>query len=481
MVCALVAALAVPALAAVALNSVAISTEGNGGVRVTLAFAGAPPKYQVTGAGSTEVSILMQDATIATTVPPTIAGSGAIRAISVTQNGGSAAVSLHLTTAAPLRVQPVGQFIIVEIRSSGGALGGRRGPAVAAQPPPATGLGQVTEVVPLKYADVSEVAGILVQGANVASNDTFTPQTSNFGTQSFGGSFGNNGNTFQPPQNFGQNNQFGNNFGGQSQGLAQRLSDNIAIDRRLNAVILTGPPDVVSSLRAVIDKIDVPLDSVLLETQIIELDEQGAKDVGLDFNAGTTTAAQASISLENTTFPTSKATLQANLYALISQGQGRILAKPRILAQNGEEASILTGDALPIVTQVVVAGSAAISGSQVNYINVGVNLQIQPRISADGYVTSHIYAEVSSVTGQVQSVPEISQRQAVTSATVKDGESFVIGGLLQDNEIKTVYKIPGLGDIPLIGGLFRRLSSTMQHTNLYIIVTPHIIPRHSSP
>jgi len=116
-----------------------------------------------------------------------------------------------------------------------------------------------------------------------------------------------------------------------------------------------------------------------------------------------------------------------------------------------------------------------VTSQQVNYVNVGVNLQILPRVADDGYVTTHIFSEVSSVTAYTQGIPEISERQAQTMATVKDGESFVIGGLLQDNELRTVYKVPGLGDIPLIGGLFRYLSSTKTKTNLYIVVTPHII------
>ena len=113
--------------------------------------------------------------------------------------------------------------------------------------------------------------------------------------------------------------------------------------------------------------------------------------------------------------------------------------------------------------------------SQVQYINVGVSLQIQPRISPDGFVTSHIFSQVSSETGTSQGYPTLSQREATTSATVKDGDSFVIGGLLQQNDLSSVQKLPGLGDIPLIGGLFHYRNDSSQNTNLYIIVTPHII------
>jgi general secretion pathway protein D len=106
-------------------------------------------------------------------------------------------------------------------------------------------------------------------------------------------------------------------------------------------------------------------------------------------------------------------------------------------------------------------------------------MQIQPRIDTNGYVTSHIFAEASSVTQYVntggQSVPQVSLRQVTTEATVKDGQPYILGGLLLDEEIDSLSKIPGIGDLPLIGGFFRVRHTTTQRTNLYIIITPHII------
>jgi general secretion pathway protein D len=104
-----------------------------------------------------------------------------------------------------------------------------------------------------------------------------------------------------------------------------------------------------------------------------------------------------------------------------------------------------------------------------------VTLQIAPRVSTDGFVTSQIYGVVSSVTGVSQGYPTISQREAETSASVRDGETFVIGGLTQDNVLTTKSKIPLLGDIPLAGQLFRVERSTRSKTELYIVITPHIV------
>src|SRR5207302_6079339 len=110
---------------------------------------------------------------------------------------------------------------------------------------------------------------------------------------------------------------------------------------------------------------------------------------------------------------------QASHYTHITKSNGRILSKPRIAAQSGSTAKIITGDALPILTAITLSGVNGVS-QQVQYVNVGVTLQIAPRVSDDGYVSSHIFCVVSSVTGFSQGYPTISQREAETSATVRD-------------------------------------------------------------
>jgi general secretion pathway protein D len=114
-------------------------------------------------------------------------------------------------------------------------------------------------------------------------------------------------------------------------------------------------------------------------------------------------------------------------------------------------------------------------------VNVGVTLQIAPRVSSDGYVTSHVFCVVSSVTGFSQGYPTISQREASTSATVRDGETFVIGGLTQENELSSTQKVPGLGDIPLAGQLLDMRRGTRSKTQLYIVVAPHVVRRGQAP
>lgn len=328
------------------------------------------------------------------------------------------------------------------------------------------------EVVPLKYADVSEVVGLLTEGQSVKSNDTFVPHEPNFGSAAMNGQQ----NYSAPPPNPDTLNQ----------PVGQSVDDSIAIDRRLNAVILKGTPEHIARMREKIAAIDVPVDSVVLETQFVELDETGATNVGFNFQNTSGAVGQMTLTSEGFSpagFQSARGiisgSLQAALFAQIQKGHGKIVSKPRIAAQSGGEAKIITGDALPILTSITLSGVNGVS-QQVQYVNVGVTLQIAPRVSSDGFVTSHVFCVVSSVSGYSQSYPTISQREAETSVTVRDGETFVIGGLTQDSDIVSKSKVPGVGDIPLLGEIFHLNNETKAKTELYIVVTPRVV-RHGEP
>ena len=389
---------------------------------------------------------------------------------------------LHFDTAAPARVtvEPAGDKIFqVKVRkvSDEEATGSR--PLGSAEEPvvkasdlalrETVGPGDSYEMIPLKYADVSEVIGLLIDGTAVEPNNIFIRREPGFGS-------------------LGSNNQ-PNYMQSQVQPqrsdrpLGQAFGNGLAIDRRLNAVWVSGNADRIRQVKEQIALIDVPVDSVILETQFVELTESGAKNLGIDLN---NSAGQLAVGRIDTGafLPNSIAlgprdvlasgAMQAAIYAQVEKGEGRILSRPRIAAQSGSTAKIITGDALPILTAITLSGVNGVS-QQVQYVNVGVTLQIAPRVSSDGFVTSQIYGVVSSVTGYSQGYPTISQREAETSASVRDGETFVIGGLTQENVLKRKGKVPLLGDIPLAGQLFRTERSTSSKTELYIVITPHIV------
>ena len=323
------------------------------------------------------------------------------------------------------------------------------------------------ELVMLKYADVSEIVGLLSEGATVKPNNVFIRREPGFGSMS-----ATSGTSYVAPNSQGVP---------EAQPLGEPVDSSMAIDRRLNAIWLRGSPERIARMKAQIAMIDVPVDSVILETQFVELTETGTRNLGVDFNNASGQIGVASVQRggfapfgADLNQNVVSGSIQAALYAQVAKGNGRIVSTPRIAAQSGQTAKILTGDALPILTSITLSGVNGVS-QQVQYVNVGVTLQIAPRVSPDGFVTSHIYAVVSSVTGFQQGYPTISQREAETSASVRDGETFVIGGLTIDNALRTRSRVPILGDIPLLGLPFRVDKNNVSKTDLYVVITPHVV------
>lgn len=476
---AVVAALPLRAVAASQLTGIVVVPARGGSSRIVLNFAGGiPVGWTVMGAGTQTPTVVLPATTAASSISQAAyQGSGAVASVSVTQAGTNLSVVLHLTSSSvPVSSHAIAGSIFVDVAAPPTT------PAIEtlATPPPSStgdiGNGQSYAVIPLKYADVSEVVGLLVQGQQVQPNDVFNPEGSIFSLPTSSNGI---------PTQSGPS-PFSNATSPQSTSFGERVNDNIGYDRRLNAIVVYGTPEQIAQYRNFITAIDVPVPSVMLECEVIELNENNAKNLGIDFtngNGGIATGSALLGPLNNgsgfTTSPNITAQLQAQLFAQIENGGGRILATPRVLAVNGQAAQILSGDALPILSTIIYPGSTVTTQQNVNYVAVGINMQIQPRIDTDGYVTSHIFAEVSSVTQYIQTtqgqVPQISLRQVSTEATVKDGESFVVGGLLKDEEINSLSKIPGIGDLPIIGGLFRVRHDTTERTNLYIFITPHII------
>jgi general secretion pathway protein D len=271
------------------------------------------------------------------------------------------------------------------------------------------------------------------------------------------------------------------------------VNPNVSVDRRLNAVLLRGTPQEIAPYERMIALIDTPRRSVLLDTQIVELTETAAKNLGIDYSPNGHLAT-ATVSAGNVgtvinpatgipyTVPQTRVSVSATLDALEQKGQAKILAQPKIVATDNRIAAILSGEAVPIFTTITVpSGGATLLQQQLQYINVGVSLEILPRIAANGDVTADLFSEVSSIIDYVQTAPRIAVRQELTAVSVADGQSVLIGGLLQDQEIKTFSKIPGLGDLPLLGAFFRDTQITHQKTNLYLVITPHVLTKTASP
>ncbi len=173
---------------------------------------------------------------------------------------------------------------------------------------------------------------------------------------------------------------------------------------------------------------------------------------------------------------------QVTIRAIAQAGNAKVLSRPSILARNNQPATMFVGQSVPVVTSVSYNG---LNGTPINayqYRDVGVILKVTPFITADGLVEMMISPQISSIDPTLKipvsigvDAPVIDERSADTVAVTADGQTVIIGGLMENTKAQTDTKIPVLGDIPLLGNLFKRKQKSDTKTELLIFLTPHIV------
>jgi type IV pilus secretin PilQ/predicted competence protein len=284
------------------------------------------------------------------------------------------------------------------------------------------------------------------------------------------------------------------------------IASDIQVDKGGNRLVVVTSPRVISQIEEIVRVMDVPARQVLLEARILEVSTGDVMKLGIDWDrlnsqgfviveGGSGTAKQGAVpdslpfygSTGNYKSPWSSRPMTRQAFAwqtaidlLIHEGKARVLASPKIATLNGREASILIGSRIPfVVTGTVFAGGGAAPVQRIEKEEVGIKLRITPLINADGYITTQITPEVSSVVdykGSNADLPVVATRQASTTVRLKDGNSVIIGGLLSEEKTTNITKVPLLGDIPLLGFLFQHHSTSTAKRDLVIEVTPHIMP-----
>ncbi len=249
---------------------------------------------------------------------------------------------------------------------------------------------------------------------------------------------------------------------------------------------ISGSPQTVRAALDILKKIDVPIAQIVLDTAVYEVSETGARNLGLQLGTPVLSTVFSEVQPQAGSFATAAPflglqqltrtplSLQAQLNILISSGQGRVLADPRIATISGRTATIRAGDNIPYVQQ----GSGALGAvtSTVLTFSTGVTLDITPIANPDGRISVNIHPIINTETGVTsQQVPQISSREAQTTVNLRDGETVIIGGLIQESDLDANNKIPLLGDLPLIGGAFRNKDASRSRNELIILVTPHLV------
>jgi general secretion pathway protein D len=257
-----------------------------------------------------------------------------------------------------------------------------------------------------------------------------------------------------------------------------------------NALVIRTAPPNFPLLRETIDALDTRPAQVLFEVTIAEIALGRGFEFGVDWAAvnrggdvqgqfgnpevpdsGTTSALLRLVRLDGTA-------VRALLRTIASTSDVRVLSTPEIMAANNREATILVGSKVPFISSTRLGNDVSIDRA-VQYQDVGTKLSIIPTINDDGYVSVQLLQEVSSLTQQTVaaalSAPVISTREASTRAVLRDGQTVVIAGLIGESRQTSDQGIPLLKDIPWLGALFKRQSTTRQRTELAIFVTPYLV------
>lgn len=257
-----------------------------------------------------------------------------------------------------------------------------------------------------------------------------------------------------------------------------------------NALVIRTAPPNYPMLRETIDALDTRPTQVLFEVTIAEIALGRGFEFGVDWAAvnrggdvqaqfgnpeipdtGSTSALLRMVRLDGTG-------VRALLRTIASTSDVQVLSTPEILAANNREASILVGSKVPFISSTRLGNDVSIDRA-VQYQDVGTKLSIIPTINDDGYISVQLLQEVSSLTPQTVaaalSAPVISTREAATRAVLRDGQTAVIAGLIGESRTVQEQGLPLLKDIPWLGALFKRQSTTRQRTELAIFVTPHLI------
>jgi type IV pilus secretin PilQ/predicted competence protein len=275
--------------------------------------------------------------------------------------------------------------------------------------------------------------------------------------------------------------------------LAKQLAtvippSSFSVDSRTDTLLVSGTPDIIQSARNFMALADIPAPQVIFEVKVVDITSNNDTN-----NSGINWAGASPFDLfENCIgcppgsdisqkqfsgnpiapqpFSRNAIFVQGKLNYLLTHNEAQLLANPRISALDNQPASLLVGTQYPIVYFDPKAGNF-----QVNYVDIGVKVNITPVINSDGYITTTLHAERSTITGLVQTFPILDQREANSTLRVKDGDTIVLGGMLDDETTKSLSKIPLLGDIPIFGAFFRNIQTTKLHNEVVFLITPHIV------
>ncbi|MFN7836051.1 MAG: secretin N-terminal domain-containing protein [Burkholderiaceae bacterium] len=260
----------------------------------------------------------------------------------------------------------------------------------------------------------------------------------------------------------------------------------VLVDDKLNALIVRDTPEAIRLAERVIATLDIGEPEVMLEVEVLEINHSRLYELGVNFpnqltltplaSAGSALTLNGLQGLNSDQIGVGFSSPTLNLRREL--GDVNILANPRIRAKNREKAKILIGDRLPVVSTTTTA--TGFVAENIQYAEVGIKLDVEPLVSLDEDVSIKVGLEVSSVSNQIRTAAgslayQIGTRTASTVLKLKNGETQVLAGLINNTERSNASRIPGLGDIPVLGRLFGSTQDSSQKTEVVLSITPRLI------
>jgi general secretion pathway protein D len=286
------------------------------------------------------------------------------------------------------------------------------------------------------------------------------------------------------------------------------------------AIVVRGTPDQIALAQKLIGDLDKAKPEVIVDVAVLQINRDKSKTLGINPPTSATVALQNNISNTTTNTGSSTSSLtsgststtggtpnqlnlnqlnnlnatdftitipQATATALFSDTSTKLIQKPQIRAVDGQKASLKIGDRVPVATGSFQPGIGGVGinplvNTQFQYLDVGVNVDITPKVHSNGEVTLKVVMDISSVTGTSNiggiSQPIIGQRKIEHEVRLREGEVNLLGGMLEDSQSKSLTGIPGLGQIPILKYLFGQTSTDHSETETVFVLIPHIVRAH---
>ncbi|KWT74864.1 MULTISPECIES: hypothetical protein [unclassified Variovorax] len=263
------------------------------------------------------------------------------------------------------------------------------------------------------------------------------------------------------------------------------------VDDRLKMMMVRDNLDVIAATERLVAAYDVADPEVLLEVEILEINANGLLNAGIQYPTRLAAGVRGSAGVPGQLTVDELRGLGRNSFQLFlpdpllvlnlkqTGEDSKTLANPRIRVSNRHKAKVLIGDKVPVITTTVNQNSSA-STESINYLDVGLKLEVTPEIHVNSEVTIAIDLEVSSVVKEIRSITgllayQIGTRNATTVLRLRDGETQVLAGLIKDEQGRSSAGIPGLGEVPGVGRVFSNQTDTEGRSEIVLLITPRIV------